>query len=161
MKPKITDIVKWQQLELLMQPAFIRLVDNIRKQLEQTDWSGSYQTIESWPEGTTTDVKAKVNLLQQQLEAATPEQAIELSQSLSDLPQPELIYQLCLKKQDHQLEVNLWDLCYQICFDHYDTSSEQVGEAAQVDPSLIDCSGEVNWDCLDLKARRVVETLFN
>jgi len=151
----------WQQVELLMQPALIRLIDNIRKQLERSDWSGTYRTIENWPEGTTPEVQAKVLQLQQQLEAATPEQSAELSDALADLPQPELIYQLCLQKQDHQFEVSLWDLCYEICLRHYSPPAEHPLEEAEVDDTLIDQAGEVDWYRLDAKARQTVEKLFN
>lgn len=160
MKPKITDMQEWQQAELLMQPALIRLIDNVRKQLEHSKWTGNYRTIESWPEGTPAEVQAQVTQLQQQLEA-TPEQAVELSQVLAGLPQPKLTYQLCLKRQAGQLEVDVWDLCYQICFYDYNPNSEQLTEEAHVDSSLIGLEGEVDWHRLDLKARQVVEQLFN
>lgn len=160
MKPKITDIHEWQLAELLMQPALIRLIDNLRKQLERSEWTGTYRTVEHWPEGTTAEVRAKVTQLQQELEVATTKQIVELNQTLSGLPQPELIHLLSLKKQDRQLEVNVWDLCYQICFDHYDSTSERLTEESQVDDSLIDPAGEVDWHRLDSKARQVVEQLF-
>jgi len=31
--PKFSNITSWEQAELLMQPAFIRIIDHIRKQL--------------------------------------------------------------------------------------------------------------------------------
>ena len=34
MNPKFKDIIAWEQAQLLMQPAFIRVLDNLRKQLE-------------------------------------------------------------------------------------------------------------------------------
>ncbi|HEY9846629.1 MAG TPA: hypothetical protein V6D03_10575, partial [Candidatus Caenarcaniphilales bacterium] len=139
----------WQQAQLLMQPAFIRLIDNIRKQLDHSDWTGSYRTTEIWPEGTTSEVQATVAQLQQQLETATPEQSVELTQTLAQLPQPELVYQLCLKKENYQVEVNLWELCYQVCFRHYNSPLESAAEAIQVDTDLIDASGEVDWHRLD------------
>jgi len=37
MSPKITDTVAWQA-ELLMQPTFIRIIDNIRNQLDESAW---------------------------------------------------------------------------------------------------------------------------
>jgi len=147
-----------EQVELLMQPAFIRLIDNIRKQLEQSQWKGTYQTIENWPEGTTPEIQAKVNQLQEQLDRATPAQSVELTQALAELPQPEISYQLSLKKQEHQFEVNIWDLCYQICFCDFPAIAE---DNTQVDNSLIDLDGEVDWNHLDFKARQVVEQLFH
>lgn len=36
-----------QIADQLMQPALIRVIDNIRKQLDQSDWRGSYQETQS------------------------------------------------------------------------------------------------------------------
>lgn len=47
MVPKFTDTTSWQQAELLMQPALLRVVDNIRKQLEISNWKGTYEEIET------------------------------------------------------------------------------------------------------------------
>lgn len=45
MKPKFKTSAAWDQAQLLMQPAFIRVVDNVRDQLEDSDWQGEYQEI--------------------------------------------------------------------------------------------------------------------
>jgi len=45
MPPKITNSTAWQQAELLMQPAFIRIVDNVRKLLEKSSWKGTYHKL--------------------------------------------------------------------------------------------------------------------
>ena len=45
MKPKFKNKQAWEQAQLLMQPAFIRVIDNLRKQLEQSSWKGTYQEI--------------------------------------------------------------------------------------------------------------------
>jgi hypothetical protein len=45
MKPKFKNTLAWEQAQLLMQPAFIRVMDNIRKQLEESAWKASYQEI--------------------------------------------------------------------------------------------------------------------
>jgi hypothetical protein len=47
MKPQFPDTIAWQQAELLMQPAYIRILDHIRKQLEQSPWKGTYQEIQT------------------------------------------------------------------------------------------------------------------
>lgn len=151
----------WQQAELLMQPAFIRLIDQIRKQLDQSDWTGVYETIETWPEGTTPDTQAQVSQLQEQLEKATPEQTVVLEEILAQLPQPRFDYQLCLKKQDHQMQVDLWELCYRVCLSNYNPVGEQSIDEIQVDLHLIDAMGEVDWHQLDHKARQVVEQVFS
>jgi len=53
MSPKITDTVAWQQAELLMQPTFIRIIDNIRNQLDESAWKGTYEMywLASWDDG--------------------------------------------------------------------------------------------------------------
>ena len=42
MKPKFKTIQAWEQAQVLMQPAFIRVIDNIRKELEVSAWQGSF-----------------------------------------------------------------------------------------------------------------------
>ena len=168
MKPIFTDPLAWQQAELLMQPAFIRLIDNIRKQLDESSWKGTYQDVQLWPAGTTPDMQATVTQLQQQLEGASPEQAAEIEQTLSNMPAPYPGYRLCLQHQDQQVTVDLWDLCYQICFRNYqpvemaspadiDTELRNL----EIDTSLIDETGDVDWHRLDAKAQQIVEQVFN
>ena len=66
MMPKFADITSWEQAELLMQPAFIRIIDQIRKQLEESTWKGTYQDVLIWSTGTTEETKAIVTQLLQQ-----------------------------------------------------------------------------------------------
>ena len=63
MPPRITDSVTWQQAELLMQPAFIRVIDNLRKHLDESAWQGTYRDVMIWPASTTDETKALVTLL--------------------------------------------------------------------------------------------------
>ncbi|MFM7370032.1 MAG: hypothetical protein ACKO2Z_20035, partial [Sphaerospermopsis kisseleviana] len=74
MPPKITNSTTWQQAEILMQPAFIRVVDNIRKHLDTSSWKGTYHDVLIWPPGTTDETKAMVTQLLQDMETATPEE---------------------------------------------------------------------------------------
>lgn len=121
MKPKITNMVAWQQAELLMQPAFLRVIDNIRKQLEQSVWKGTYEEVQ--------------------------------------YPYPG--YLLCLQHRDYQMSVNLWDLCYQVCFlDYKPTHSEWESQEVDIDTSLIDETGDVDWERLEVKTRAIVEQVF-
>lgn len=119
MPPKFPDTESWQQAEILMQPVLIRLVDNLRKQLEESPWQATYQEVET--------------------------------------PYPG--HQLCLRYQDQETIVNLWDLCYEICFRNYqrDLATEQIVE---IDTTLLDEIGEVDWNRLDEKARSCVEHLL-
>ncbi len=123
MKPKITSQIAWQQAELLMQPALIRVLDNIRKQLDESVWSGTYQ------------------------EVYTP------------LPG----YQLLLEHQDKQMYVDIWELCYQVCFVHYNpTHPEMQSQEVEIDTSLIEeDTGDVDWNRLDAKARELIQGIFD
>ncbi len=161
MPPKITDKVAWQQAELLMQPAFIRVIDRIGKQLDESDWKGTYKDVLIWPTGTTDETKAIVTQLLQQLEGASPEQAAQIEQAIAQLPTPHPGYHLCLQRQDQQVNVDLWELCYQICFRNYSSSlDESASLAVKIDTSLIDETGDVDWQRLDSKAQHLVDQIF-
>lgn len=153
MRPKFADIAAWQQAELLMQPAFIRLIDNIRKQLDESNWQGTYQETPIWPEGTSEAVQANVLELRQQLKAASPEQAREIETELAHLPTPYPAYHLCLQRGERQVKVDLWELCYQICFRSLD-------QPVEIDTQLLDETGDVDWQQLDAKTRGIVEQIF-
>ena len=45
MKPKFKTRIAWEKAQILMQPSLIRILDNIRKQLDTSSWQGSYQEI--------------------------------------------------------------------------------------------------------------------
>ena len=156
MPPKISDSVAWQQAELLMQPIFIRVIDNIRKLLDVSPWAGTYQDVMIWPANTTEETKTIVTQLLQELEATTPEQAVEIRETLSRLPVPHPGYHLCLQRQEQIVHIDMWDLCYQVCFLDYISGDELVN----IDTSLIDETGDVDWLRLDVKAKELVEQVF-
>ncbi|MBD2388288.1 hypothetical protein [Cylindrospermum sp. FACHB-282] len=156
MPPKITNSDAWQQAELLMQPAFIRVIDNIRKQLDASSWKGTYQDVLIWPANTTDEIKALVNQLLQDIETATPEQAEEIRATLAGLPMPHPGYHLSLQRQQQYVSIDLWDLCYQVCFLNYSPESAEVS----IDTSLIDEFGDVDWQCLEDKTKVLVEQVF-
>ncbi len=174
--PKFQTMEVWQQAESLMQPAFIRLVANFDKRLNESAWKGTYEDIQAWPEGTSEATKATVLHLRSQLENAPDDQQVEeLERSLSQLPTPYPGYLLHLTKDDRQqddrqLTVDLWNLCYQICFRNYDPVSgtsfqsefgERLGEGVEIDRTLFDETGEVDWDQLDEKVRQIVNPIFD
>lgn len=161
MPPKITNPIAWQQAELLMQPAFIRVIDHIRKQLDESAWKGTYQDVLIWPPGTTDETKAIVTQLLQQMEEAYPMELAEIEQTLSKLPTPHPGYQLTLQRQDQQVSVDLWELCYQVCFRHYSPLLDELGSSVvEIDTRLIDETGDVDWERLDAKAGELVEQVF-
>ncbi len=142
--------------QALMQPALIRIIDNIRKQLDVSDWTGSYRDDMSWPAETTPGQKQQYFALQEMLETATPEEYDQIQAVLSQLPAPEHLYTLCLKKQDQQQEINVWQLCYRLC-NSTDTSNGPI----TVDTSLLNLEiGDIDWIALDEKAKRLVEETF-
>ena len=162
MMPKFTDITSWEQAELLMQPAFIRIIDQIRKQLDQSNWKGTYQDVLIWPEGTPEETKTTFTILREQLASASPEEAAEIEQAMVAMPNPYPGYLLCLKHQDQQVTVDLWELCYQVCFRNYTKAiAHPENQQVEIDTSLIEeDTGDVDWNLLDAKARQLVEKVF-
>jgi len=162
MLPKISNTVAWQQAELLMQPAFIRIIDHIGKHLDQSTWKGTYQDVLIWPDGTTDDTKIIVEQLLQQVESASPTELAEIKQALSQLPTPHPGYHLCLQRQGlPHVNIDLWELCYQVCFRNYSPSlPHSAPQGVQIDVSLIDEVGDVDWQRLDAKAGELVEQIF-
>lgn len=47
MKPKFRNTQDWEQAQILMQPILIRVVDHLRQRLEQSDWQGTYEEVET------------------------------------------------------------------------------------------------------------------
>lgn len=156
MTPKFADSIAWQQAELLMQPVFIRVIDNLRKQLEQSSWKGVYRDAPVWAADVPIETQTRVAQLQQQLVNAPPEQAAAIKQTLAHLPRPHPGYELCLTQPDRQINIDLWDLCYRICFDRYSPADQTVA----IDTTLIDETGDVDWQRLDEKAKRIIEAIF-
>ncbi len=159
MKPRFATIETWQQAELLMQPTFIRLIDNLRKQLDLSTWRGTYHDVLVWADHIPEATKTRVTQLQQQLETAPSDQTAEIQATLSHLPSPYPGYELQLEKDDRQVNIDVWELCYRICF------RSELGEwtddfPVEVDTSLLDETGEVDWILLEDKTKRRVEQLF-
>jgi hypothetical protein len=156
MPPKITNSQTWEQAELLMQPAFIRVVDNIRKQLDESAWKGTYKDVLVWTADTSDETKAIVTQLLQEMEGATPEQSDLIRQSLANLPTPHPGYHLCLQRQDQLVTVDLWELCYKVCFLDYGTGNNSVS----IDTDLIDETDDVDWLRLEAKTKELVGQVF-
>jgi hypothetical protein len=159
------------QAAQLMQPCLIRVVDNIRKHTETLEgWRSEYLEQVRWPATATADQCQRVRDLAAQLEGATPEAAAAIRQQLADLPTPSPVYQLQLTAiaapasgQDGTSQedpsappqtatVDVWDLCFAVCFRDYHPQ-----RPAGVDPALLDADGEIDWLALDQKAKVLVE----
>ncbi len=158
--PKFADQTAWQQAEILMQPALIRVIDNIRKQLEISTWRGDYQTVALWPEGTTEEVKTRVALLQSELETATGEAAAAIAQTLEQLPKSYPGYVLSLQNGEQTVEVDLWQLCYSLCCRNYALDSQESHPLVEIDTRLLNEQGEVDWEQLDNKAKELIGQIF-
>jgi hypothetical protein len=161
MKPTFSSPASWQQANMLMQPVFIRLIDNIRKQLEETGWKGSYKDVQRWPEGTPEETQYRFQKLQEEITQADDANVPELQQALAKLPQPMPGYELFLQEGDRHITVDLWEVCYQICFQNYEAMKQTPGTPAIVDSSLLDETGEVDWNELDEKAKYIVSAIFS
>jgi hypothetical protein len=161
--PKFRDMTAWRQAELLMQPAFIRLIDNITKQLNESQWNGKYEDVPVWAESVSQSVRATVMELRAELATASGDRAAAIEQALEQLPAPFPGYYLCLTDQDQQVTFDLWQLCYQICFQNYQPDhdrSDAIAPEVEIETSLLDDTGEVDWNRLDDKAKQVVEQVF-
>jgi hypothetical protein len=161
--PKFATTLAWQQADLLMQPVFIRVIDNLGKQLEQSTWKGTYQDIPVWAADVPEETKAIVAQLQQQRSIAPPDQVEEIEVALAQLPSPHPGYLLCLEKGDRQITVDIWQLCYQICFRNYSPVLNAMdGDlTVDVDTRLIDETGDVDWLQLDAKAKQMIDQIFS
>ncbi|NEQ48525.1 MAG: hypothetical protein F6K11_00075 [Leptolyngbya sp. SIO3F4] len=142
--------------QALMQPALIRIIDNIRKQLDTSDWQGSYRDDMRWPPETTERQKQQYLALQDMLETAAPADYDQIQSALAQLPSPEHLYTLCLTNKEQQREINIWQLCYQLC-----NTTNTMDEPITVDTSLLDLEiGDINWIALDQKAQSLVKRVF-
>jgi hypothetical protein len=161
--PKFATTLAWQQADLLMQPVFIRVVDNIGKRLEQSVWKGTYHEVAVWAEDVPEATRSIVTQLQGQLATAPPEQIDEIEAALAQLPSSHPGYLLCLQKGDRQITVDIWQLCYQICFRNYSPvlNAMDADLTVEVDTTLIDETGDVDWVKLDAKTQQIIEQIFS
>ncbi len=60
-----------------------------------------------------------------------------------------------LTKGDYQVQKNIWQLCFEICFHNFNPQ-----KTVTIDKLLIDDDGEVNWQQLEIKTKKQVKTLF-
>jgi hypothetical protein len=203
--PKFQDQATWQRADQLMQPALIRVVANVEKWLEQSNWRGHYEDVVVWEAGVSAATQARVMDLRSQLATADPETGDRLRQELARLPSPYPGYQLCLQpgpapssvgiqgsatltleatpnqaggiqdqsRDQHQssdeIKIELWDLCYQICFRNYDSATgtswtrgfgQGKSQGVEIDTTLFKDNGDIDWTVLDQRAQQVIERIF-
>ena len=72
-------------------------------------------------------------------------------------------YVLCLNHQDYSVKVDIWDVCFQVCFLDYHpglTSTDNQEIEVEIDTSLIDETGDVDWQLLETKTQQLVRDIF-
>ncbi len=162
--PKFATPLAKAQIDQLMQPALIRVIDNIRKQLDETAWQGSYEEKLIWPAGTTDAQKADYAALQKQLHGVPTETHDRIEDLMSQLPQPAPFYTLRLTKADSaEQTVDIWALCYQVCAVDYSpnySSNAEEDRPLEADARLLDEQGEVDWRQLDDKTKALIAGIF-
>ena len=128
MKPQFKTRLAWEQAQLLMQPALIRVLDNIRKQLDISSWRGTYR----------------------------------------EITEPVPGYLLSLTKDSKTIEVDIWQLCYQVCFQNYTPAPqhifselEQRSIDVEIDQRLLDETGDIDWHLIEAKAQQSVRQIFD
>jgi len=115
MLPKFKTVEDWERAQVLMQPCFIRVIDNLRKKLEDSLYQGTYQ---------------------------------EVSEPIPG-------YRLVLSHQEQEIVIDIWQLCFQICCT--DAQSEMVS----IDPQLLEETGEVDWQKLEVKTQLIINQIFD
>ncbi len=159
--PQFSTALARAQVQQLMQPALIRVIDNIRKQLDLTDWQGKYEEELIWPEGTTPAQQQEYAALQKLLHGVPPEEHDRVANLMSQLPQPSPLYTLRLTKANYPDQtVDIWAMCYRVCALDDVVLAAQKNGAIDADSSLFDEAGEVDWQQLDDKTKALVENIF-
>lgn len=115
------DTLSWEQAQLLMQPTFIRVIDNLRKSVENSQWQGKYEEVQDPIPG----------------------------------------YELHLTQGEREVIVNLWEFCFQICFVNYPSPPPEEDIWVEIDLSLLDDMGDIDWQKLEEKVKVLVEGLFS
>lgn len=79
-----------------------------------------------------------------------------------EIQQPYPGYELDLECGDRKETIDIWELCYQICFQNYQpTHAPQESYEVDIDTTLFDENGEVDWIRLDAKAQEIIKEIFD
>ena len=72
MKPSFATPADWERTNELMQPAFIRLLDNIRKLTDElSSWKTGFEESMIWDGAVSEEERGRIALLQQELKTTT------------------------------------------------------------------------------------------
>lgn len=87
--------------------------------------------------------------------------------SYEEVTEPFPGHQLVLENGNNQMRVNIWDLCFQVCFANYQPQpfvdnlpGNEEDLRVEIDQQLFNAQGEVDWTALDQKAGHCVEKLL-
>lgn len=117
MQPKFKNLLEYEKAQLLLQPIYIRLIDNIRQESELLEWDVSYE----------------------------------------EITEPFPGYILSLKKDNYLTKYNIWELCFKICFNAYEQGQIT---PVETDKILIDDNGELDWQQIEIKTKKLVKSLL-
>ncbi|MGB3299555.1 MAG: hypothetical protein WBA76_14925 [Phormidesmis sp.] len=160
-KPQFATASARAKVDQLMQPALIRVIDNIRKQLDLTDWQGKYEETLIWPDGTTSEQQQEYAALQKLLHGVPPKEHDRVATLISRLPQPVPLYTLRLTKANlPDQTVDIWAMCYRVCALDAAALEARADSLIEADSSLFDDTGEVDWQRLDDKTKALIEHIF-
>jgi hypothetical protein len=102
-----------------------------------------------------------VDTLRKQLETS------EWQGAYQEIADPYPGHQLCLSRQDQNFTLDLWDLCFQICFLDYhpqpwmnENHDHQREYIVTIDSRLLNEEGEIDWHELDDKTQSLIQKLF-
>ena len=96
------------------------------------------------------------------LDVADPWYTGDFEATYRDVQSPIPGYELGLERNGNSVCVDMWELCYQVCFrDYSPTHAAQESQEIEIDTSLIDETGDVDWQSLDTKAQRLVQQVFD
>lgn len=120
MPPKFKDNLAYEQANLLMQPTFIRVLDNIRKEAEKNNHQFTYE----------------------------------------EKTEPFPGYLLCLNKGEDLVKIDVWSICFEICFVDY-KATENSDQIVEIDLNLFDETGELDWVKLEEKTIKTIKKIFD
>jgi hypothetical protein len=73
-----------------------------------------------------------------------------------------------LQRQQQSIEVDIWGLCYRVCFREYQPPSQNLfsddddtSYEVEIDTRLLDETGEIDWQLIESKAQQLVKELFS
>ena len=156
---------KQQKLAMLMQPALIRLIDQLRQQLTAASIPWTYETTELWPEDVPQETRQQYDEMMQALDVANDDDADKIHAVLETLPQPVPLYRLEIEQNDEKTYINMWELCYQICLQKYKPQLQRMQVEApnlssyKLDKTLWESNHSIDWEALNQKAKKVVARL--